>query len=276
MAGMNDARASESWLPEVLDEAEAHVPRRRGRWILPLLVVLVLLAAAFAVAEWISRMVLTSAVDAAVMQAGVDVDGPVDVVVPGLLLPQVATGSVGEVRVAVADASFEGISADVEITAHDVSVLGRTADSIDLVAVTDADGVHALLEQADGEWEALGEAPDVAVEEPVVTLSAEVSVLGAAVPLSFDVRPSADDGDLLLEPDAVRVAGAEVGQDALAQLPPVASMLSAPIPVCVAGSLPTGATLTGVAVAGDEVVLRLDVDGEILVTPSLRARGYCE
>ena len=119
-----------------------------------------------------------------------------------------------------------------------------------------------------------GRGADVAVEEPVVALSAEVSVLGAAVPLSFDVRPSAEDGDLLLEPDAVRVAGAEVGQDALAQLPPVASMLSAPIPVCVAGSLPTGATLT--VVLGDEVVLSLDVDGEILVTPSLRARGYCE
>ncbi|WP_240424036.1 DUF2993 domain-containing protein [Microbacterium halotolerans] len=264
-------------LSEVLSEAETHVPRRRGRWILPLVIVLVLLTAAFAVAEWISRMVLTSAVDAAVMQAGVDVDGPTEVVVPGLLLPQVVTGSVGEVTVSVVDASFEGISADVEITAHDVSVLGRTAESIDLVAVTDADGVHVLFEQAAGEWEALGEAPDVVVDEPFVTLSAEVSFLGAAVPLSFDVRPSAEDGGLLLEPDAVRVAGAEIGEEALAQLPPVAaSMLSAPIPVCVAGSLPTGATLTGIDVSGDEVVLSLDVDGEILVTPSLRARGYCE
>lgn len=265
-------------LDEVFSEALTDVPRRRGRWIGPLIVVLVLLAAAFGVAEWIGRMMLTSAINAGISQAGVDLTEDAKVSVPGLLLPQLATGSVDELTVEAEGAELEGVTADVGITATGVSVLGRTADAMTLVARVDADGIEDLLAKA-GEGSplaGLADSADVAVAAPDVTISGELSVFGQAIPLAFDVEPSASDGELGLAPRAVRIADAEARLDQGDALPHGApSFLSGTIPVCLASSLPAGAALADAAVEDDRLVLTFDVDGGILMEPSLRARGTC-
>lgn len=276
---MNDVNGvTGSNLDEVFSAAMTDVPRRRGRWIAPLVVVLLLAAAAFGVAEWISRMMLASAINAGISQAGVEITGAAEVSVPGLLLPQLVTGSVDELTVTAESARLEGIEADVGITATGISVLGRTADAVTLVARAEAAGIEAILARAgeDGPLRSLAEAATIAVAEPEVTVSAELPVLGTAIPLSFDVVPSAAEGQLLLEPRAVTVADTEVRVSEGEPLPQGAPpFLSEPIPVCLASSLPAGAQLTDASVDGDRLALTFDVDGEILMTPSLRARGTC-
>jgi len=265
-------------LNDVFSEASTDVPRKRGRWIVPLLVVLVLLVAAFAVAEWIGRMLLGSAVNAGISQAGIDLSETADVEVPGLLLPQVITGSVAEVTIRAKGAELEGIRADVDITAEGVSVLGRTADALTLTASADADAVEAVLRSA-GDSTALaslGDAIEISIAEPNITVQGALSVFGQSIPLALDAAPSAADAALQLAPQAIRMGETEVSLVAGDSLPQGApSFLSSPIPVCVASSLPAGAVLTDAAVEGERLLLTFDVDGEILMKPSLRARGVC-
>lgn len=286
---MNDVNGvSGSSLEEVFAEASVDVPRRRGRWILPLLMVLVLLAGAGAVAEWIARMFAGKAVEAAMTQAGVETGGPVSVDIDGILLLQLATGSIATMRVDAQDASVRGIDADVVVTLHDVGIVSREAASIDMVADVDADGIETLIAAAgeDGLWEAVGGAPAVAFDPPVLTFTSEASVQDIAVAVAVDATPSVDDGDLLLDPgegevgladpDSVELPGGLSLDDLVS-----GGMLTLPsiptdaVRVCLADTLPSGVVMTDATANDDSLELRFDIDGKILTQPSLRAAGTC-
>ena len=46
--------------------------------------------------------------------------------------------------------------------------------------------------------------------------------------------------------------------------------------ICVAQYIPAGATLTGIAVTGDQVVADLDINPAIVTDPALQEVGVCE
>lgn len=264
-------------LPAALRSAEVEVPRRRGGTgcLVALLLVVVLLVALYAAAEWVSRLMLRGAAEAAVTRAGVEVDGPLDVSVPGLVIPQFFSGSFDEMTVTADDVTVEGLSADVEVTASDVAIRDRTAGSVTALVSMDAAGVEGVLASSDA-FAALGGSPELTIAEPDITASTQLSVFGAEVPLELAVRPSVAEGRLQLAPESITLGEETISQDALSRLPGgLSSLLSGPIPVCLDGSLPRGVTLTGASVADDELVLRGDVDGGILADAELRQPGSC-
>lgn len=279
-------------LNEVFSEALTDVPRRRGRWILPLIVVLILLAAAFGVTELICRMLVGKAVEAAMTQAGVEAGGTVNVSIDGLLLPQLLTGSIDRMTVAADRASVRGIDADVSITLHDVGIFSREADSIEMVADADAESVRSLVEAAGGSaLDRFGGAPHVSFEEPLMELSGETSVHDIPFSIVATVLPSAEDGELVLSLDDITVelagdegelaqalglpSGVSLDDAPPGVLPPAPSFPDAPVRVCLAGTLPNGVQLVDAAVIGDRLEIDFDIDGKIVTTPSLRATGSC-
>lgn len=286
---MNDVNGvSGSSLAEVFAEAEVEVPRRRGRWILPLLLVLVLLVAAGAVAEWIGRMLVSKAVEAAMTRAGVETDGPVTVEIDGVLLLQLATGSIATMRVDAQDASVRGIDADVAVTLHDVGLVSREAKSIEMVADVDAESIGSLVETAGASavWESIGGAPEISFDPPLITLTSETSVAGIPFSVVIGALPSADDGDLVLaideaavepaDPDAIELPpGVSLDDLTSAGLPGAPAIPKDPIRLCLAGTLPNGARMTDASVSDDSLEMVFDIDGRILTQPSLRAAGSC-
>lgn len=264
-------------LPPALRAAEVDVPRRRGGLgcLVALLLVVVMLVALYAAAEWVSRLMLRGAAETAVTRAGVEVEGPIDVSVPGLVIPQFFSGSFDEVTVTAEDAQVQGVTADVALTATDVAIRDRTAGEITARVMLDAAGVEGVIQES-GAFDAFGGAPELSIAEPDLTASTELRLFGASVPLELAVRPSVSDGRVQLTPESVALGGETFSQDDLDGLPGGASsLLSGPIPVCLDDSLPRGVTLTGAAVAGDELVLRGDVDGQILADSELRQPGSC-
>ena len=110
-----------------------------------------------------------------------------------------------------------------------------------------------------------------------MTMSMQLQLFGVGVPVGVALTPSAVDGDIVLTPASIQLAGTEVGADALRdQFGQVADLVLRDWTVCVAQYLPAGVTLTGVAVDGDVLVADFDVDGRITTDPALRENGTCE
>lgn len=250
---------------------------RRRAWI-AIIVVVVLLAGAFVAGELIARAVIRDRVEQALRGAGVETAAPVDVGIPGLVLPQLAGGRIGEATVSAPGVTVQDITADVQVELRGVDIHARTAEEATAEADLDAAALQALIRRA-GEgtaWQMLGDEAEVAIAEPHVQVSGTVPVLGAALPLALTLTPSAQDGLLELAPDRLSVGEWQVERDDLDALPyGVPEALSRPIPVCVAAALPRGVVLERVRVEGDRLIAGFGVDGAILSDPSTRVPGDC-
>lgn len=257
--------------------APARPSRRRGFWIAAAVVV-GLLVAVFAAGEAIARSVIQDRVDQAVRDAGVEASGPVSVDIPGLVLPQLIGGRIGEATASAQDVTVEGITADVTLDVRGLDVRGTTAESATAEASLDAPALEALLDRASAGsvWQELGSAARVAIAEPHVEVSGELPVLGIGLPVAMSLTPSAADGALMLAPESVAIGDWTLTRDDLDALPSgTPEAVARPIPVCLAEAIPRGIALDDVHIEGERVLAGFRIDGSILTDPVLRQPGDC-
>lgn len=251
---------------------EGRAQPRRGRWLIVLGVVLVVIAALAVAAELIARQVVPDTVRSTVVeQLGLPAEQPMEVEVDGILVPQLIAGVLTDVRIASDDVTVGSFSGDVTAHAEGVPIRGGAAEGGTAEVRMSTEQLRSLLATIDG-----FPAESIELEAPNVTASTEVDLLGATIPLGLVLAPSAADGDLLLAPVEGTVGEVTVTADQLRQqlgglLEPLLQERS----VCIASSLPAALTLQSIEVVDDELVAGFAIDGGIISDPALQANGSC-
>jgi hypothetical protein len=104
----------------------------------------------------------------------------------------------------------------------------------------------------------------------------ELNALVTTVPVGVALTPRAQEGQLVLSPTSLRVAGAEISAEAiLRQFGALASTVVRDWDVCIAQYLPDALTLTDVSVQRSAVVADFEIDSSILRDESARENGTC-
>lgn len=247
-------------------------PRRRRRgWVVAIVVVAVL-AALVVAAEFAARAIVPQVVRSQLIEnLGLPADQAIDVEIPGLVLPQLAVGSIAQMSVSADDVEVEGISGDVRVDIQDAPVRGGDWSSARAVVLLDEDQVRTILSRVDGfPVDAFRLAP------PEVALDTELNLFGAAIPLGVRLSAAAEDGDLVLSPTTFRLGDVDVSADALReQVGPLVGSFAQSWPVCLAQYLPRALTLTGVAVEERGVVATFEIDSAILRDETAQQPGSC-
>jgi hypothetical protein len=251
-------------------------PKKRRRawpWIVAILVVGALAVAAWFAGEWIARDIVTKTIrDQVITQLSLPADQEVDVVVEGAVLPQLIRGSLDDVTVSSEDVALESFIGDVTVHAQDIAIRGEAAaGAASATVVLDLEQLRTLLSTIEEfPAESLG------LSEPDVTMTTELSLFGASLPIGVALTPSAVDGDIVLSPASLQLAGNEITADQLSeQFGRFAEAVLRDYTICIAQYIPAGVELTSIAVTGDEVVAELDVDGAIVSDTSLQETGVC-
>lgn len=248
--------------------------RRRWPWLVAVLVVLLLIVAAFFAGEWVARDLVTKAVKQQLvsrLDLAADQQIDVDIADPSLLL-DLAVGEVGQVRISADDVTIGDFTGDVSVTLHDLGIRSPfTLGSGEATVAMNAEQLRPLLAEA-----APVPVDGLTIAEPAVSASTQLSVFGVAIPVDIALTPSSADGQLVLTPASLTVAGAEVTADGVrAQFGSVADPLLAGYRVCVAQYLPRGLTLSHVAVQGDRLVADFAIAGDLLTDAGAREKGSC-
>ena len=247
-------------------------PRRRRRGWVVVIVVVAVLAALVVAAEFAARAIVPQVVRSQLIESlGLPADQAIDVEIPGLVLPQLAVGSIAQMSVSADDVDVEGISGDVRVDIQDAPVRGGDWSSARAVVVLDEDQVRTILSRVDGfPVDAFRLAP------PEVALDTELNLFGAAIPLGVRLSAAAEDGDLVLSPTTFRLGDVDVSADALReQVGPLVGSFAQSWPVCLAQYLPRALTLTGVAVEERGVVATFEIDSAILRDETAQQPGSC-
>lgn len=255
------------------DWQQTAAPRRRvWPWLLAFGIVIALAVVAWFAGEAIARQIVTGVVrDQVRSQLALPSDQPIDVEIPGALIPQLIGGTLGELTVASDDVEVGRFTGDVSVTAQDVAIRGDSMGGATATVTLDEEQLRGLVSTIEG-----FPADTLGIDAPAVTMRTELQLFGVGVPVGVALTPTAADGDIVLTPSSLEVAGADVGADALrAQFGAVADVVLRDWTVCVAQYLPAGVTLTDVAVDGEQLVAHFDVDGRIATDPALRANGTC-
>lgn len=253
------------------DAAASLAPVRRRRWPWVVLIVIVVIAVLAVVAELIARSVVPSTVRTLVIeQLDLPADQQLDVVASGILLPQLISGTLDELRLSSDDVTIGGITGSAHVTATAVPLRGGALGSADGTIIIDGSQFASLLEDS-----ALP-ISQITLNEPNATAQGSIPILGRDIPVSLTVTPGVEDGDLLLTPVAVSLGGNELDLEKLAVLlGDIGNQLAAPQRLCIADQLPAGITLTGLRVDGTTIVADISADGRIAVDPQLLENGTC-
>lgn len=245
--------------------------RRRARWPWVVLVIVLVLAALAVAAELVARAVVPSTVRSLVISnLDLPADQQLDVQTPGILLPQLISGRLDEVRLASDAVTIGGITGSARVAATDVPVSGG--------ALGAATGTVSIDQ---GEFSSLLEASQLPVSSitlaaPNATVEAQIELFGQQIPLGLTVTPGAQDGDLLLTPVSLTVNGAAVDLGAVSGLAGAAgAAITQPQRICIADRLPAGITLTGLRIEGSRAVADISADGRITVDQTLLENGSC-
>lgn len=252
-------------------DATAARPRRRRRWPWVVLILVVLLAALVVAAEFIARSVLPGIVRSLVIeQLDLPADQQLDVEAEGVLLPQLITGRLDTLHLSTDAVTLEGITGAADVTATGIPLRGG-----------ELGGASGTIRIDQAEFTTLLAGTDLPVdsvdfEAPNAILGGSFTVFGAAVPITITLTPGAADGDLELTPVGLSIGGLDVDADAVgSMLGSVGESLTQTQRICIADQLPAGLTLTGLAIAGSEAVIDIDVDGAIATDPALLEKGVC-
>jgi hypothetical protein len=274
---MTTAGATQPTEPIPKDWVAVEAPRRRRRrawpWILAFAIVAALAIAAWFAGEAIARGLVTKTIrDQVVKQLALPADQHVQVDVPGAIIPQLITGTLGEVTIASDDVSLDSFTGDVVVTAHDVPIRGGEMGGAAATVTLDQEQLRSLMSTVDGfPAETLG------LEAPNVTMSTKLALFGVSFPVGVALTPSAVDGDLVLSPDSLQLAGASItAADLRSRFGKLSDVVLRDWTVCVAQYIPAGATLTEVSVEGATLVAGFDIDGGIISDTSLQQNGTCE
>ncbi|KAA9150143.1 DUF2993 domain-containing protein [Microbacterium lushaniae] len=256
--------------------AEEQRPRRRSRrwpWIVTLVIVLALVAAAALGAEALARgAVQTGVRQIVVTQLDLPADQEVDVEVEGIVLLQLLSGRLDRITVASDDVALGPVTGDVHVALTEVPLSADAAAGPGTATVRlDEEQLRSLLATIDG-----FPADTLGIAAPDLTIGTELSVFGAAFPIGVALLPGAAEGDLTLTPTRFTLGETDVDADALrAQFGGVADAVLRTWDVCIAEHLPAALTLTSVQVDGDTLVAGFDIDGALVIDPDLRASGSC-
>lgn len=261
-------------LPEWAVQTDV-APRRRRRvwpWVVALVVVVGLGIAGWFAAEWIARDLVTKTIrEQAAAQLAVPAS-EVDVEVPGPMIPQLIVGSLGEVRLAADDVELGPVSGDVALVAKDVPIRdGGDMSSAEGTVVFDEEQLRTLLSEVDG-----FPAETVGIDGEYVTFSTELQVLGISIPVGAALAPTVSDGDIVLTPAAVQLAGAEIpAQELRDRFGGLADIVLREWNVCIAEYIPQALTLTDISVSDTGVTAAFEADGSVLTDPAQRENGTC-
>lgn len=255
--------------------AAAPAPRRRRRWLVPVIVVgtvLVLGVVGFLVADAAAAASARDYVKARIVEV-LDLPADADVAVDlggGSILLQLLAGRVDEVAVDVPDARFGDLSGTVEFRATGVPLdAQKPLDSLRIGYTVGADDLAALGgDAAASEFEFVdGEA----------TLRSEFELFGVTIPIGYALVPSAEDGELVLTPTRLTIGETvfEPGEADDSIFGAIATALLQPQRLCIADSVPAALTLDGAEIRGDELRLDFRADGVALGAPELSTSGVC-
>ncbi|KAB1864344.1 LmeA family phospholipid-binding protein [Microbacterium algeriense] len=245
--------------------------RRRRRWPWVVLIVVVVLALLVVAAELVARAVLPGVVRSVVIEKlDLPADQQLDVETEGILLPQLLSGTLDTLHLSTDSVTLEGITGAADVTATSVPLRGGDLGGASGTVTVDQTQFTSLLAGSDLPVET------VEFAAPNATVGGSISLLGAAVPLSLTVTPSAVDGDIELTPVSASIGGLDIDLDQLgSNLGSLGEGLTQPQRVCIADRLPAGLTLSGLEIVDDTAVIDLDVDGAIVSDESLQAKGVC-
>ena len=246
---------------------------RRWSWLVAVLVVVALVAAAWFAGEHVARGIVEQTIRRQIAtQLAVPADHPVDIDIPGPVLPQLIVGSLAEVRISSDDVPLQGLTADVTVHAQDVPVRGDGDWSGGAATVAlDEEQLRALLAGVQD-----FPADTVTLDAPDVAAGFELRVFALTVPVGVALTPRAEGGDIVLTPSALRVGDAEVSAEALQrQFGAVASTVLRDWDVCIADRLPHGIVLTAVEVRREQVVADFAIDSAILRDATAQEKGTC-
>ena len=250
--------------------------KRRRRWPLIVVAIVVLVGAALVITEVaLKQIVPNTMADLARESVGLSDDHPVDVEVAGYLTPQVLFGTFQEVRLEADNVPlFEGIRASVSGVAHDLprDVTKRALGETELTAKFTEEQLIEVLHLL-----SRGVGQNLEIEQEKLTISHEIPIFGQAIPISVAFLPSVVDGQLHIAPISVDAAGVlSLTVDQLANFQLFAPYADG-IDVCVAEYMPAGVTLERLAISTTKTLaLTVSLDAEIGVDETLQQPGICE
>ncbi|MWV31118.1 LmeA family phospholipid-binding protein [Rathayibacter iranicus] len=215
--------------------------------LVALVVVLALLVVAAVVGDGVARRAVADRAAASLREAlALPADRAVDVDVVGwAVLPQLIAGRLDRLDLRSSDVSFGELDGDVAVTLVGVPVSGEgPVDAGTASVALDADSVSRLvIERSTVPVDA------VTLNPPLVRVHANVGVLGLSIGAGVGMRLAAVDGDILLTPDEISVAGATFSaSDFRERFGAGVGSVLAPTSICIADSVPRGLTLTAVEV----------------------------
>jgi hypothetical protein len=253
-----------------------HAPaRKRRRWVGPVVILsilVILIVAAFLVAEKLARDAAETAITKPIQDA-LGTDQKVDVDFGGgFLILQALGGSVDEVTVTASDVAFAGASGDIGLTAAGVPLnIEGTVASLGATVSIDESSIQALVPALSGTG------GTVTFENDQLVLTTQADILGQSVPVVIVLVPSAANGMLSFEPVSMTVNGDDVSIDdvrAGAYGPGPAAMLTPPS-VCVAELLPASLTLSSAGITGKSLVLGFAGSEVSLAGGGFTTKGSC-
>jgi len=269
-----DTQPTQPLPPHTYMEAAPKRRRRAWTWVVALIVVAGLAVAAWFAGEWIARVVVTSTIrEQVVTQLSLPADQQVDVTVEGSVLPQLIRGSLDEVTISSDDVELGAFSGDVTIHARDIAIRGDAgAGAASATVVMDEEQLRTLLSTVENL-----PAESVGVVEPNLTMSTELSLFGITLPVGVALTPTAVEGDIVLTPASLQLAGTDISAaDLKSRFGGLADTVLRDWTICIAQYIPAGATLTSIAVTGDQVVADLDIDPAIVTDAAVQDVGVCE
>ena len=263
-------------LPE--EPQRGREPKKRRRWIGWVIAagvfVVVLVVGAF-VAEGVARGYAAERIhDEIVTALSLEADHPIAIDLGGgSLIAQVLGGTVDSVDIAIDDVPLGEVEGDVEVSATSIPIdMDKPTATVDAVITVDASNVQKLADSVNGV-----ELDAVTLGDGVIQVGATLEALVFSIPVAATVAPSVDAGDLVLTPESISINGTTTSVDELRDGPlgSVADGLFGGQSICVAQYLPPVATLEGVDVTSEHVVLSFSGDGVVLGSVDPEARGTC-
>lgn len=247
--------------------------RRRWGWLVAIVIVAALAVGAWFAGEAIAKDLVTKTIrERVVTQLALPADHPVDVTVAGTVIPQLIGGTLDDIAIASEDVTIGPMTADISVRATEFPIRGdaELGSATGTVRI-DEPQLRALMATVDGfPAETLG------VDAPNLTMSIDLTLFGISFPIAVALTPSAADGEIVLSPAALELAGAEITAQSLRdRFGTLADGVLQDWPVCIAEYLPAGLTLTAMSVDGDQVVGEFEVAGDVLTDPAKQANGTC-
>jgi hypothetical protein len=260
-----------------MDFYEPVDPRRKRRWIGPVVVLTALAAlvvTAFLMAEYLVRTTAQGLVAKPVVNA-LNLKSTDDVAIDfgsGSLILQLVTGSINELTVSASSVPFGSSTAEVSLIATGVPL--DTADTVDTMSATatlDKAAVQSLAT-------ALSEQPlTLTLGATTLNLESSLDVAGQPTPVVLEVAPTTADGSMVFRVVSMTVGGEDVSVDAVLSgaYGPAAAGAATPPTLCVAQFLPSGLTIESVSVSPSGLVIEAKGAGIALASNDFTTMGRC-